>query len=138
MNHDNLLSSILGPFTEYKIYVQAYTWKNNGNNSDTIVQRTDIVAPNAPEIVNLTCHPEDKVYLRWRKPTEYYNAIDLYVVSYRARDQFKFQEFSVQSLPMHQETSVRMIFFASRKCSIITSLDFPDLPHQHHPRRVRG
>lgn len=85
--------------------MQAYTWKNNGNNSDTIVQRTDIVAPSAPEIVNLTCHPEKKVYLRWRKPAEYYNSIDLYLISYKSRDS-KFTEIPVKPLPMHLETSV--------------------------------
>lgn len=87
--------------------MQAYTWKNNGNNSDTIVQRTDIVAPSPPEIVNLTCQPEDKVYLRWKKPAEYYNSIDLYVISFKSREHYKFQEVPVKPLPMHLETSVR-------------------------------
>lgn len=101
--------NILVPYTEYKIYVQAYTWKNNGVNSDTIIQRTDIVAPSAPEIVNLACHADDKVYLRWKKPTEYYNSIDLYVISYTSQEQFKFKEIPVKPLPMHLETSVSTI-----------------------------
>lgn len=86
--------------------MQAYTWKNNGNNSDTIVQRTDIVAPSAPEIVNLTCHPDDKVYLRWKKPAEYFNSIDLYVISYKSREQHKSREIHTNPLPMHLESSV--------------------------------
>lgn len=101
--------NILVPYTEYKIYVQAYTWKNNGVNSDPIIQRTDIVAPSAPEIVNLACHANDKVYLRWKKPTEYYNSIDLYVISYTSQEQFKFKEIPVKPLPMHLETSVSTI-----------------------------
>lgn len=103
------LRFILGPYMEYKIYVQAFTWKNNGNVSDFIYQKTDIVAPSPPEIVNLTCQPEEKLFLRWKRPAEYYNSIDLYVISYRTQEQNKFQDISIKPLPRHIETSVRVV-----------------------------
>jgi receptor-type tyrosine-protein phosphatase gamma len=31
------------PFTEYKLWVKAFTWKNEGESSDTLEIKTDVV-----------------------------------------------------------------------------------------------
>lgn len=77
-----LFCDILEPYSEYKITVKAFTWKNEGEASDAVTQRTDISGPSAPIVSNLTCHNLDALYLRWKRPAEYYNTIDYYIVRY--------------------------------------------------------
>ncbi|XP_055699332.1 tyrosine-protein phosphatase 99A isoform X3 [Phlebotomus papatasi] len=98
----------LKPFTEYKIYVQALTWKHIGNRSDIVTQRTDISGPSPPEVVNLTCLAQDVIFLHWKRPLEYHHTIDWYIISYRALDEPDFQEFSINSTAHITESSMKL------------------------------
>ncbi|XP_055315021.1 tyrosine-protein phosphatase 99A isoform X1 [Sitodiplosis mosellana] len=96
----------LKPYSEYKITVKAFTWKNEGEASDAVTQRTDISGPSAPIVSNLTCHNLDALYLRWKRPAEYYNTIDYYIVSFRSVAQHEFQEIKINASARHLETAM--------------------------------
>lgn len=91
--------------------MKAFTWKNEGEASDAVTQRTDISGPSAPIVSNLTCHNLDALYLRWKRPSEYYNTIDYYIVSFRSVAQHEFSEIKINASARHLETAVRMIDF---------------------------
>ncbi|XP_043479627.1 tyrosine-protein phosphatase 99A isoform X2 [Leptopilina heterotoma] len=74
------------PFTEYNIWVKAFTWKNEGEPSDHIMQKTDIAGPISPVILNLTCQSEDAIYVHWARPATYWNSVDYYYINYRAEN----------------------------------------------------
>lgn len=94
------------PYSEYKITVKAFTWKNEGDASEAVTQKTDISGPSPPIVVNLTCHNQDALYLRWKRPHEYYNSIDFYIISYRIVSQHDFQEIKFNASATHLETAV--------------------------------
>lgn len=94
------------PFTDYKIIIKAFTTKYEGEPSDPVFQRTDISGPSQPIIVNLTCHSEDSIALRWRRPLEYYQTIDSYVVNYRMVGRERFREIELNASADVLETSV--------------------------------
>lgn len=113
----------LEPYADYKISVKAFTWKNEGEASDAVTQRTDISGPSAPIVVNLTCHNLDALYLRWKRPLEYYNSIDFYIVSFRVLEQHEFQEIKINaSASTHLETAVSIS--NESRYSIINALDW--------------
>lgn len=58
------------PYTEYKIFVKAFTRKNDGNPSDTVVNKTDISGPSEPRILNLTCQTQDTIFVQWERPAQ--------------------------------------------------------------------
>lgn len=101
----SLIIHNLEPYSEYKITVKAFTWKNEGDASDAVTQRTDISGPSAPIVSNLTCHNLDALYLRWKRP-QYYNTIDYYIVSFRLVAQHEFQEIKINASARHLETAV--------------------------------
>ncbi len=50
-----ILVFVAEPYSEYKIWIRAYTLKNEGKPSEPLISRTDVVAPGQPIVVNLTC-----------------------------------------------------------------------------------
>ncbi|KAL5284293.1 PTPRZ1.2 family protein [Megaselia abdita] len=87
----------LKPFTDYKIIIKAFTTKFEGEPSDPVFQRTDISGPSQPIIMNLTCHSEDSIVLKWKRPYEYYQSIDSYVVNYRIAGRERFREIEMNA-----------------------------------------
>ena len=87
----------IGPNTEYRIIVIAFTLKYDGEPSDPVIQRTDISGPSAPQIINLTCHSQDSLYLQWKRPTSFYNSIDFYMINYRESGYSSYQQIQLNS-----------------------------------------
>lgn len=85
------------PNTEYKILVIAFTLKHDGEPSDLIIQRTDVMIPSAPQIINLTCHSKDSLFVQWRRPTSYTNSLDFYMISYQKNEQNEFHQSQLDS-----------------------------------------
>jgi receptor-type tyrosine-protein phosphatase gamma len=94
------------PFTEYKIWLKAFTWKNEGDPSEAVRHKTDISGPSAPQILNLTCQSHDTLFLQWKRPTEFYNTIDFYYIFYRDEVATDFEEIRVETSKEHLESMV--------------------------------
>ncbi|XP_070493823.1 putative receptor-type tyrosine-protein phosphatase mosPTP-1 [Chironomus tepperi] len=96
----------LKPYTEYKIIVIAFTLKYDGEPSDPVIQRTDIAGPSAPQIINLTCHSQDAIFLQWRRPTSFYNSIDFYVINYKENSYSNYQQIQLNTSSSYPETAI--------------------------------
>jgi receptor-type tyrosine-protein phosphatase gamma len=94
------------PYTEYRVIVIAFTLKYDGEPSDPVIQRTDIAGPSAPQIINLTCHSQDALYLQWKRPTTFYNSIDFYVINYKESSYSNFQQIQLNTTAAFAETAV--------------------------------
>lgn len=103
--------SFTEPFTSYKIWVKAFTWRFEGAPSRTIEIRTDVQGPSAPYIVNLTCSSLDSLFLQWERPSTFYNEIDYYFVYYRSEASWEFEEIALSAGRgrMDHEVSARPI-----------------------------
>lgn len=97
---------VSGPYTDYKIIVQPYTLKNEGKQSDPILQKTDVSGPSAPIIVNLTCHTSDTLHLRFKRPTIFYNSIDFYIIWFKQVNDVGFMNITLNASSAHLETAV--------------------------------
>lgn len=86
--------------------------KNEGNPSDQIVQRTDVAGPSPPYVVNLTCHSQDAIAIRWRRPHEFYNTIDFYIIKTRVVGQDNHRDIRINASAKELETAV------SQCCSV--------------------
>ncbi|XP_055371806.1 tyrosine-protein phosphatase 99A isoform X2 [Condylostylus longicornis] len=100
----NCVLDKLKPYTEYRITVKAFTTKNEGEGSTPIYQRTDISGPSPPIILNLTCHSQDALRIRWKRPNDYYNTIDLYVISFRPVGTTEYENRKENASTEHLET----------------------------------
>ncbi|KAL9899426.1 protein tyrosine phosphatase 99A isoform 2-T2 [Glossina fuscipes fuscipes] len=96
----------LKPFTEYRVIVKAFTTKNEGDSSDQIIQRTDVAGPSAPIVVNLTCHSQDSLTIRWKRPLEYYNNIDFYVIKTKIIGQDTHRDIRINASEKELETAM--------------------------------
>ncbi|XP_049782864.1 tyrosine-protein phosphatase 99A-like isoform X1 [Schistocerca cancellata] len=94
----------LKPFTDYKIWLKAFTGKYEGEPSAAIYHKTDVKGPSAPQILNVTCHSHDTIYLQWERPTEFYNTIDYYYILYRDEFSSDYKEIMTQTSKEHLET----------------------------------
>lgn len=112
LTNDNVSIQLLscfpsaGPYTEYRIIVIAFTLKYDGEPSEPVIQRTDIAGPSAPQIINLTCHSQDALYLQWKRPTTFYNSIDLYVINYKESTYNTYQSIQVNTTSSFAESAV--------------------------------
>lgn len=73
----------LKPFTWYLVHIQATTRKFIGEPSQQVKFRTDVSAPSAPFLNNVTCFSQDAILIQWQRPDNYYNQIDYYYVQYK-------------------------------------------------------
>lgn len=96
------------PYTEYRIIVIAFTLKHDGEPSEAVIQRTDIAGPTAPQIINLTCHSQDAIYLQWKRPMTFYNSIDFYVINYKENSYNNYQQIQLNTTALLTETAVRI------------------------------
>lgn len=102
------------PNTEYKIFMKAFTQKNEGETSDAVFAKTDISGPSAPVILNLTCATQDSIYLHWARPREFFNSIDYYYVTYTS--EHSNDNITIDTSTEHLESEVSR-FYLSYKLS---------------------
>ncbi|XP_059092018.1 tyrosine-protein phosphatase 99A-like [Tigriopus californicus] len=88
----------LEPYTEYKLWIRAYTTKNEGKPSEPIYIRTDVKAPGEPLVVNLTCQNGNTMFLKWLRPKIFYRTVDVYHVMYRPEDQDTWERQVVETV----------------------------------------
>ncbi|XP_055926868.1 tyrosine-protein phosphatase 99A-like isoform X1 [Argiope bruennichi] len=99
-NPQQVMEYVLGslkPYTQYKVWVKAYTGKNEGLASNSLEIITDVQSPSAPFITNLTCQSMDSIYVQWDRPKIVYHRIDYYFIAYRSENTWDFEEISVSS-----------------------------------------
>ncbi|KAF5274572.1 hypothetical protein FQA39_LY07184 [Lamprigera yunnana] len=101
--HYNLTD--LKPNTEYDIWVKAYTANHEGEQSDSIINKTDIGGPSSPEILNLTCQAQDAIYLQWQRPLEFFNSIDFYYIYVYTVGALMYDNISLSASKDHLQTS---------------------------------
>lgn len=101
--------SFADPNTDYKIWVKAYTRKNEGEPSDQIIRRTDITGPSAPLILNLTCQSHQSLYIQWARPVTFSGSIDYYYINYRPENGH-YEEMELSTEKNHLESGVRLSF----------------------------
>lgn len=93
------------PYTEYKIFVKAFTRKNDGNPSDTVVNKTDISGPSEPRILNLTCQTQDTIFVQWERPAQILHSLDYYYI-YRSAGGRSLERIDIEANKDHIDTSV--------------------------------
>lgn len=86
--------------------MRAFTPYQQGEPSDSIIQITDISGPSPPIVVNLKCHSQDTLFLRWKRPLEFYRSIDFYTIAYKRDEQNAFREIIFNSSAIHLELAV--------------------------------
>lgn len=95
--------------------MKAFTTKNEGESSDQIIQRTDVSGPSAPFVVNLTCHSQDSITIRWKRPSEFYNTIDFYIIKARLQGQDSHRDIRINASAKELETAVSVGFFFTQE-----------------------
>ena len=54
------------PYTTYKFWLKAFTWKNEGQPSSPPYEvTTDVRMPEAPIVTNLACKDASSLYVEW-------------------------------------------------------------------------
>lgn len=82
----------LNPYTWYLVTIQAYSRKNSGEPSQSVKFRTDVSAPSAPQLTNVTCYSLDSILIQWQRPENFYNQIDYYYVKYKPDSSWEKEE----------------------------------------------
>ena len=77
------LSNFPESYTRYKIWVKAFTFKNEGQSSDPIEVLTDVTGPGAPLFRNVSCVNDITLSLEWAMPIKYDRSVDYFIVHYR-------------------------------------------------------
>ena len=74
------LSNFPESYTRYKIWVKAFTFKNEGQSSDPIEVLTDVTGPGAPLFRNVSCVNDVTLSLEWSMPMTYDRSVDYFIV----------------------------------------------------------
>lgn len=82
----------LTPFTWYRAHIAAYSRKFLGEPSQPVKFRTDVSAPSAPQLVNVTCSSPDAILVQWQRPERFHNQIDFYYVQYKPDSAWQSEE----------------------------------------------
>ena len=88
------LSNFPESYTRYKIWVKAFTFKNEGQSSDPIEVLTDVTGPGAPLFRNVSCVNDITLSLEWAMPIMYDRSVDYFIVHYRIMRPTESRRFS--------------------------------------------
>ena len=86
------------PYSEYKVWIRAYTLKNEGKPSEPLFVVTDVRAPGAPVVANLTCQNANTMFLKWLRPKLFHRTVDVYHVMYRREGEDKWEKQVVETV----------------------------------------
>ncbi len=70
-------------YTRYKIWVKAFTFKNEGQSSQPIEVLTDVTGPGAPLFRNVSCVNDVTLSLEWAMPINFDRSVDYFIIQYR-------------------------------------------------------
>lgn len=76
----------LDPYTQYEIRVRAVTGGGQGEFSDRYPAMTDVTAPSAPTILNVTTIGTDAILVQWLAPEKFYRDIEAYIIELQVVD----------------------------------------------------
>lgn len=96
---------LLEPLTEYKIWVKAFTGKHEGLSSDPVIDTTDIGGPDPPMILNLTCQTQDTMYIKWKRPNNFFGSVDFYYLYIKLDNQI-WSNITIPTQTKHLDTAV--------------------------------
>ena len=101
--------NISEPYSKYKIWIKAYTLKNEGKSSDPLIVTTDVRAPGPPIVANLSCQNGNTMFLKWMRPQLFYRTVDVYHVFYKKEKETEWNEQVVETV---NNTINHMVSFA--------------------------
>lgn len=70
----------LKPDTQYSITVKAFSTKHEGNISQPIFGRTDIMGPSSPIIRNVSCEYNNSITVKFDRPERIPDSLDMYYI----------------------------------------------------------
>ena len=72
-------------YSTYRVWLKAFTWKNEGSPSQQLSLVTDVTGPASPVISNLTCADDTSLYIEWLSP-EHVERLQHYTLVYSSLD----------------------------------------------------
>ena len=78
-----LSSNFPESYTHYKIWVKAFTFKNEGQSSEPIEVLTDVTGPGAPIFRNISCVNDKTLSMEWALPITFDRSVDYFVIQFR-------------------------------------------------------
>ena len=64
------------PYTRYKFWLKAFTWKHEGEPSRPALSAlTDVDMPSAPHLANLTCVDDNSLAVEWDRPDKVHGKV---------------------------------------------------------------
>ena len=57
-------------YSTYRVWLKAFTWKNEGSPSQQLSLITDVTGPASPVISNLTCADDTSLHIEWVVPEQ--------------------------------------------------------------------
>ena len=75
-------------YSTYRVWLKAFTWKNEGSPSQQLSLVTDVTGPASPVISNLTCADDTSLHIEWVAP-EQRQGLQHYTLLYSSLDKIK-------------------------------------------------
>eukprot|EP00090_Calanus_glacialis_P013507 TRINITY_DN22191_c0_g1_i1.p1 TRINITY_DN22191_c0_g1~~TRINITY_DN22191_c0_g1_i1.p1 ORF type:complete len:1215 (-),score=130.86 TRINITY_DN22191_c0_g1_i1:761-4405(-) len=86
----------LESYMSYRLWLKAFTWKNEGSPSQQLSLMTDVSGPASPLITNLTCEDARTLHLEWVSPRSQ-DRLSFYTVYYAHGDEIQTVEMEVKN-----------------------------------------
>ena len=80
----------------YRLWLKAFTWKNEGSPSQQLSLMTDVSGPPSPVITNLTCEDASTLHLEWILPQSQ-DRLAYYTIYYAHGNEIQTVEMEVKN-----------------------------------------